>query len=130
MSLAPNPMFPEKTNTLYERRMASDMPGERGPLRFQEGLLTDTDVPTDFAVGIAQGNPMPGRGNRNVKVDTKWADETLRERAHVGSASWITAPTVLNEFVGGAMTGDEVRYEMVGNPGVRQQRRDPTVVDW
>lgn len=128
MGIAPNPMVPEKGFPQYERRMASNMPGERGPERFQEGILTDTDVPRDFAVGIAQGNAGPD--GRNQKVDTKYADETMAERAHVGSAAWITAPTVLNDFVEGAMVGDRVEYEMVGNPGTRQQRIDPTVVNW
>lgn len=130
MTLAPNPMFPERSPQSYERRMASNLPGERGPLRFEEGLTTDTDVPSDFAVGVAQGNPAPGRPNHNQNVYEKWPEETMRERAHVGSAAWITAPTVLGEFVQGSQVGDVVEYEMVGNPGTRQQRPDPTIVNW
>ena len=130
MSLAPAPQFPERFPQSYESKIASGLPGERGPLRFEEGLTTDTDVPSDFSVGVAQGSPAAGRMNHNAKVDTKYADETMKQRAHAGSASWITAPTVLSEFVQGAHTGDVVEYESVLNPGVRQQRRDPTVVDW
>jgi hypothetical protein len=110
--------------------MGSDLPGERGPMRFEEGVATDTDVPRDFGVGIAQGGPSPARPNRNQKVDTKYAEETMAERAHVGSASWITAPTVLDEFVQGSMVGDVVEYEHALNDGTRAQRGNPTVVDW
>lgn len=128
--LAPVPPFPERTPQFYEGKVASGLPGERGPLRFEEGLGTDTDVPADFGVGIAQGQPSPARPNRNQKVDTKWPEETMHQRAHAGSASWITAPTMLGEFVQGSGTGDVVEFETAQNPGSRVMRRNPTVVDW
>jgi hypothetical protein len=31
--------------------------------------------------------------------------QTMRERAHVGSATWIEAPTMLQDFVIGASVG-------------------------
>lgn len=129
MTIAPVPPFPERSPVSYERTMAPNAPGQRGILRFEEGLESDTDVPTDFGVGIAQGNPGPGRPNHNQKVDTKWPEETMRERAHVGSASWIEAPSVLSEFSQGAFSGyGEVHYEQVANSGLRTQRRNATVV--
>lgn len=129
MGLAPVPMFPERSPQNYERRLASNLPGERGPLRFEEGLTTDTDIPNDFGIGSSQGFPSPARPNHNMKVDTKYPDETMAQRAHAGSAAWISAPTVLGEFVQGSQVGDVIEYEAVDNPGTRQQRMDPTVVE-
>ena len=50
-TVAPAPRFPEVAGNVFERTLGPDMPGERGPLRFEEGIATDTDVPTDFAIG-------------------------------------------------------------------------------
>lgn len=131
MAIAPNPLFPEKSPNFYERRLASGLPGERGPLRFEEGVATDTDIPSDFGVGVAQGQPNPARPGHNAKVDTKYADETMQQRAHVGSASWIEAPTVLAEFADGSFAGyGEPRYDRAFNDGTRAQRLNPTVVNW
>lgn len=42
-NIAPTPQFPEKVGATYERKMAGAMPGQRGPLRFEEGVaLTQT----------------------------------------------------------------------------------------
>jgi hypothetical protein len=131
MGIAPNPLYPERGYPNYEAKVASGLPGERGPLRFEEGLTTDTDIPNDFARGIQQGQPQQGRMNRNQKVDTKYADETMAQRVHAGSAAWITAPTVLGEFAEGSVDGDnEPTYAQVFNSGARQQRKNATVVDW
>lgn len=129
-NIAPAPQFPEVTPTMYERRMSPAIPGQAGPLRFQEGLGTDVDLPNNFAVGVAQGYmPAPGRPNRNAKVDTKWPQETMSERAHVGSAAWVEAPTFLGEFAHGAFTGDmNVKYEEVFRNGGHQFRPNPVTV--
>ena len=82
--------------------------GERGPLRFEEGLATDTDVPNDFAVGAGVGPVDPARYNHNQKVDTKYAEETMQQRIHAGSASWIEAPSMLGEFATGSGDGDSI----------------------
>lgn len=127
--IAPNPLFPERGRPNYEAKMASNLPGERGPLRFEEGLATDTDVPNDFSRGIQQG--MAGPRGRNQKVDTKWAEETMAQRVHAGSAAWIEAPTMLGEFAEGSVDGDSLpTYAQVVNSGGRQQRRNATVVDF
>ncbi len=98
MGLSPNPMFPERAPQGYEVKPAGNEE-RRGPLRFEEGIATDTDVPNDFETGIMNGfAAAPGRPNRNAPVWQKPAAETLSERAHVGSASWIEAPTFLGEF--------------------------------
>lgn len=127
--IAPAPMYPERTPTHYERSFGVN-PIRRGPLRFQEGIGTDTDVPMDFIVGVQQGQvTSPGRSNRNAKVDTKWPAETMAQRAHVGSSAWIMAPQQLGEFAHGSF-GDygAVEYERVFRPYGKQFRGNPTTV--
>lgn len=129
MGIAPNPMFPERSPNVYERKMA-DNAERRGPLRFEEGIATDTDVPTDFQKGMSQGMATAaGRPNRNAPVWQKPAAETLSERAHVGSASWIEAPTFLGEFAHGSFgRNSEQQIETKMAVG-RAQRVNPTVVN-
>jgi hypothetical protein len=131
MSIAPDPTFPERVGNVYERKMGPDTSGGRGPLRFEEGLGTDTDLPNEFVNGAMQGYiTAPGRPNHNQNVYEKWPDETMRERAHVGSASWVEAPTYLSEFAHGTTSGNpaEYLYEMVARNGTRQERRSPAEV--
>jgi len=129
MGIAPNPMFPERSPNVFERKMA-DNEERRGPLRFEEGIATDTDVPTDFQKGMSQGMATAaGRPNRNAPVWQKPAAETLSERAHVGSASWIEAPTFLGEFAHGSFgRNSEQQIETKMAVG-RAQRVNPTVVN-
>ena len=129
-NIAPTPQFPERPGTSYERKMSPATPGLRGPLRFEEGVATDTDVPNDFQLGLDQGYDTPeGRPNHNVNVMEKYADETMRERAHVGSAAWVEAPTYLGEFAQGNF-GDHstVVIEEVVRNGSRQERMNPASV--
>lgn len=130
MGIAPAPGFPERAPQAYELKAAGNEE-RRGPLRFEEGLATDTDVPTDFQKGIASGfASAPGRPNRNAPVWQKPAAETLGERAHVGSAAWIEAPTFLGEFAHGSFTNyAEQTHEVVVRDGARVQRLNPTVVN-
>ena len=103
MAIAPSPKFPERPGNIYDRKMSAAVPGQRGPMRFQEGIGTDTDVPQEFGNGAQQGyTPAAGRPNRNAPVHTKPAEETMKERAHVGSASWVEAPDYLSEFSNGS----------------------------
>ena len=87
MAVGPTPMFPEKGTPMFERSMAASIPGNRGPLRFEEGIATDTDVPYDFSVGAYEDTaPAPGRENHtNPEMFFKYPEETMRERAHVGT---------------------------------------------
>lgn len=130
MTLAPNPLFPERAAQSYARTMGPSIPGNRGDMRHEEGVATDTDVPSDFAVGAFHDTTFaPGRLNHNnPEMVFKYPEETMRERAHVGSASWVEAPTVLGDFVQGASSGQRVEFEQVGNPGTIQARRAQTVV--
>lgn len=131
MGIAPTPSFPERAPTFYEEKMALSQAGNRGPLRFEEGIATDTDVPDDFIRGMTEAAiPAPGRPNHvNPELQFKHADETLSERAHVGSAAWVDAPTVLGEFAHGSFSGSaEVTYEEVRRSGGRYERIAPTVV--
>jgi hypothetical protein len=130
MTIAPVPSFPERGDYVYERKMAPNVGGVEGPLRFEEGIQSDTDVPNDFARGQAE-NTDDGRrpGHNNPETQYKHADETLKERAHLGSASWVEAPTFLGEFAQGAFTGyDRVEYLQVDRGEGRKMRHNPTVV--
>lgn len=131
MAISPNPMFPETQQTVFESTYAPSMPGNRGPLRFEEGIATDTDVPYDFGVGAYEDTaPAPGRQNHNnPEMFYKYAEETMRERAHVGSATWIEAPAMLGDFVQGSMSGEGMPvWEYAYNTGGMMKRPNPTVV--
>lgn len=130
MAIAPDPKFAERPGTVYDRKVSPATPGQRGPLRFEEGIATDTDVPQEFTKGAMQGYvPAPGRPNRNQNVFEKLPEETMRERAHVGSASWVEAPDYLSEFSAGAFAdhGDN-RIEEVMRNGGPQKAGNPSVV--
>ena len=131
MSIAPAPKFPERPGTTYDRKLSPAVPGQRGPLRFEEGIGTDTDVPQQFAVGANQGYvPAAGRPNRNNPVHTKTADETMRERAHVGSASWVESGDYLGEFSTGSFQNyAENTYEEKFVSGSHQQHPNPAQVN-
>lgn len=130
MTISPAPRFPERAPQVYERKGA-DNATRRGPLRFEEGIATDTDVPNDFQLGMEQGSAAAaGRPNRNAPVWQKPAAETLAERAHVGSAAWAEAPTYLGEFAHGTMNDySAAQIETVARSGGRTQRTSPTVVN-
>ena len=131
MPIAPNPGFPEVPTYVYERKMGPNTPMGRGPLRFEEGIATDTDVPNDFQAGMADGyGSAPGRPNHNMKVDTKWPEQTMAERAHVGSAAWVEAPTYLGEFARGSFSDyADVQWEEVIRSGQRYMRLNPAMVE-
>lgn len=130
MTISPAPRFPERAPQIYERKGA-DNATRRGPLRFEEGIATDTDVPNDFQLGMMQGMvSAEGRPNRNANVFVKSAAETLAERAHVGSAAWVEAPTFLGEFAHGTMNDySAAQFETVSRSGGRTQRLNATVVN-
>jgi hypothetical protein len=131
MTIAPDPKFPESPGTMYDRKFAPATPGQRGPLRFEEGVATDTDVPEQFTTGALQGYmPAPGRPNRNAPVWQKTAEETMRERAHGGSAAWVEAPMHLSEFASGGFAdhGDN-RFEEVFRSGAHQAAPNPAAVN-
>jgi hypothetical protein len=130
MTISPAPRFPERAPQIYEMKGA-DNTTRRGPLRFEEGVATDTDVPNDFIKGMQSGSAVaPGRPNRNAPVWQKSAAETLSERAHVGSAAWVEAPTFLGEFAHGTMNDySAAQVETVVRSGGRTQRPNATVVN-
>jgi hypothetical protein len=132
MTIAPNPLYPERQAQNFEGQMAPSIPSNKGPLRFEEGIATDTDVPNDFARG-AYFDPSfaPSRINHNnPEMVFKRAEDTLAARAHVGSSTWIEAPAMLGDFVQGASSGQTLpQFEQVMNPLTsRQKRPAPTVI--
>lgn len=114
MAIAPDPRFPEHQDYVFEEKMAPSIPGNRGPLRFEEGLALDSDVPDDFTRGMLESGTgsAPDRNGNNPDTQYKHADETLRERAHVGSASWVDSPMYLGAFAGGSSEGNRIEYVM------------------
>jgi hypothetical protein len=131
--LAPTDSFQERTAVYYERKMAPDAAGGKGPMRFEEGVATDTDVPNEFTNGAMQGYvTAPGRSNHNQNVYEKWPAETMKERAHLGSSAWTEAPTYLSEFSHGSDTVlAERRYEQIDRSapyGRRYERHNPAEV--
>lgn len=113
--------------TGYEVAVANNT-SRRGPLRFEEGVATDTDIPYEFGRG-AYGDPAgDGRGRPTMAAMVKSPQETMAERVHMGSASWIEAPSELSEFVQGAMA-DHPSFERVQGSESRILRFNPTVVN-
>lgn len=129
MTIAPSNIPPERSPQTYQRTMGPNMAGRTGPLRFEEGLATDTDVPDDFTEGMADGYMTgPGSPNHNnPNSQYKHADVVMQERAHVGSASWVDAPSVLREFVQG-VTEPPVTFPDVIRSGGRYERESPETV--
>ena len=78
MTVAPQNPYPEQQQGVFERTMAPSIPGNRGPLRFQEGIQTDTDVPNDFVRG-AYGDTAPnGRfSHPSREMFYKWPEESI-----------------------------------------------------
>lgn len=130
MTLAPDPRFPERGALSYEEKYGENGM-RRGPLRFEEGVATDTDVPNEFTKGAMQGYlTAPGRPNHNANVYEKWPEETMAERAHVGSASWVEAPTFLGEFAHGSFNDyAALKYEQVTRSGRSYERINPSSVN-
>jgi hypothetical protein len=133
--LAPTDSFRERANTYYERKQGLNTV-RRGPLRFEEGISTDTDVPNDFQLGVMQGYvTAPGRPNHNKNVYEKSPEETMKERAHVGSAAWPESQQMVGEFAHGSYSPyAEQKYEQVdrsgtpGNPSGRRFERTAAAV--
>jgi hypothetical protein len=71
----------------------------------------------------------PGRPNHNANVYEKFPEETMAERAHVGSAAWVEAPTYLGEFAHGSFNDyAALTYERVLRSGSHYERVSPAVV--
>ena len=128
MGISPVPQITEVAPNSYERKLAPATPGNRGPLRFEEGIATDTDVPNDFQRGMTEGDSTgPGAG---VNPDTQYkhANETLQERAHVGSAAWVDSPPYLGAFAAGAGEGNVIEYVEEQRSGGRYETLNAAVV--
>ena len=83
--LGPTPHFEEQAGVFYESKThGGGTPGDprRGPFRFQEGLVTDPDVPANAVKGAGQGYETGARPNHNANVYTKSAESSVQP-AHV-----------------------------------------------
>jgi hypothetical protein len=110
----------------YEHAVAMNLT-RRGPLRFEEGVATDTDIPNDFGLGAYGDTQGDGRGRPFTVVKDPMT--TMRERAHVGSSTWIEAPTMLSDFVIGASVGQNgPEFEMEIGSEQRLYRINPAMV--
>jgi hypothetical protein len=125
--LAPAPSVPQQQSSVYEVKVAPDMAGGRGPMRFEEGLGTDGDIGNEFVTGMRQGYETDARGH-NLNVYEKPAELTMQERIHVGSASWTESPTFLGAFMGGSSPEADHQYIQVTRSGGSQLRRNPAQV--
>jgi hypothetical protein len=130
MAMAPVPALPERQGSVYDVNVVSGAPSGPGPLYFEEGIGTDTDVPREFQLGAMQGYmTAPGRNNHNANVYIKTPQETMSERAHVGSATWVEAPTMLRDFAQGSFSDfAQISYESVVRSGGRMSRPSPAVI--
>lgn len=131
-SVAPQNVYPEQANWVFERTMGPEITGNRGPQRFQEGVESDTDVPQSFQEGAYRDTfPADGRSSHAVREGMfKMPEETMKERAHVGSASWEESPELLSDFVVGTQGGEGPRrWEQAFNSGLHQNRPNFTRVD-
>lgn len=131
MSIAPNPLYPAQGRNSFERTVGANGTNTVGMLRHEEGLASDTDIPSDFVRGAYYDTAaMPGTINFiNRESVFKHAAETMHERAHLGSAAWEDSPQVLQDFVQGAGVGQNPpSFERVMNPNTIQARRASTVV--
>jgi hypothetical protein len=126
MTLAPTDPFPERVTNVFEAKTAPNTAGGRGPMRVEEGVASDTDVPNDFTLGARQG--YMSEGNHNAVVWHKGADEVMRERAHVGSAAWVEAPEMLGDFSAATGTEGERAFVAVTRSGGKYHRQDAAVV--
>jgi hypothetical protein len=99
----------------------------RGPLRFEEGVATDTDIPFSFGRGAYGDTQGDHRGRQTMMGMLKTPQETMAEKLHVGSATWIEAPQQLSEFIQGAMQ-DHPYFEQVVGSEYRLYRYNPTTV--
>lgn len=124
MGLAPiPPLQPERDRRAsYERDVATN-DRRRGPLRFEEGIATDTDVPNDFRKGAYADTA------NDPHTMWKTAAETMRERVHMGSSTWIEAPALLSEFVHGAHGGFGTGFGRVAGSESRIHRPNRAVVN-
>lgn len=124
--LAPTAVPPSVQSSVYEVKIGQNL-NRRGPLRFEEGLATDTDIPNEFVTGMRQGYVTDARGH-NQSVYIKTAQETMSERTHMGSAAWTDSPAELGSFAAGASDEAERNYIQVRNSGGRINRIHPAVV--
>jgi hypothetical protein len=127
MGIAPAPQFPEHVGNVYETKLAPAQPGLRGPLRFEEGLATDTDIPNDFQRGMIESNGTPN-GMVDPETQYKHAEEVYKQRAHAGSAAWVDSPPYLGAFAGGAGEGQVIEYIQEQRSGGRYDVLNAAVV--
>jgi hypothetical protein len=127
--IAPDPRVSERTPQSYGETVGPNRSGQRGPLRFEEGIATDGPVTGDFREGISDGlvTAPDSPNHNNPAVQYKPAVKVMQERAHIGSSSWIDAPSMLGEFVGG-VSEPPINFPLVRRSGGRYERKNAVIV--
>lgn len=92
---------------------------------FEEGIGWDSDVPREFMIGMSHGDAPGPQPNRNQVVWTKTREDTMRERAHPGSASWVDSPPHLQSFVDGTSDDRRGSYAFDIRDGGHYSRPNP-----
>jgi hypothetical protein len=127
MAIAPTPGFPERP-ARTTRSASPPVPSGPGPLYFEEGLGTDTDLPTTSNSARCRGTRPSRSGNHNQNVYTKTAQETMSERAHVGSLHGWRLGCFRTSLLECSRTSPS-DYEEVFRSGGRQARPNAAVVN-
>lgn len=128
-TIAPSNIPPEKFRTSVFQTVTPSQPSpKKGPLRFEEGTENAPFIQSDFQRGrVADTQGLDAnKSMQGVETVYKRAPDTLRERAHLGSASWVEAPAVLSEFKDGLDDGKDGTavggWTRAFNSGVYQKR--------
>lgn len=125
MGIAPFVTGPERDRSMQYDRDTAVNTRRRGPLRFEEGIATDTDIPVGF-----RGGAYADTAHARPVTEIKGAAETMRERTHMGSSTWIDAEPLLREFSQGVgfMHSGPPQYEREMGSEQRFRRQNRAVV--
>jgi hypothetical protein len=92
-------------------------------LRFQEGTGSDPDVASEFDRAVDRARSSSVRPNQANRANQhKSREETMRERSHIRSASWVEAPDHLAQFAEGSADDTRGSYASEQRSGLHTGR--------